>query len=118
MCSSGSNWERPETQDRGLDAAESSDFRWAMIVQREADHPHNHWVTFDPQRHCYGIKDSSTPNRIPGTHSTRPGSYPMRAYAMSTPRLIKKYPNRRLYDTTESRYITRIDVQKMVIERV
>lgn len=37
---------------------------------------------------------------------------------MSTPRMIKKYPNRRLYDTTESRYITRADVQKMVIDRV
>jgi polyhydroxyalkanoate synthesis repressor PhaR len=32
--------------------------------------------------------------------------------------MIKKYPNRRLYDTTESRYITRADVQKMVIDRV
>ncbi len=25
---------------------------------------------------------------------------------MSEPRVIKKYPNRRLYDTVESRYIT------------
>ncbi|MGH8277546.1 MAG: polyhydroxyalkanoate synthesis regulator DNA-binding domain-containing protein, partial [Steroidobacteraceae bacterium] len=25
---------------------------------------------------------------------------------MSEPRTIKKYPNRRLYDTVESRYIT------------
>ena len=25
---------------------------------------------------------------------------------MAAERLIKKYPNRRLYDTTESRYIT------------
>jgi len=37
---------------------------------------------------------------------------------MTTPRMIKKYPNRRLYDTTESRYITRADVQKMVIDRI
>lgn len=37
---------------------------------------------------------------------------------MNTPRMIKKYPNRRLYDTSESRYITRADVQKMVIDRV
>lgn len=37
---------------------------------------------------------------------------------MSTPRMIKKYPNRRLYDTTESRYITRADVQRMVMDRV
>lgn len=29
-------------------------------------------------------------------------------------RIIKKYPNRRLYDTEESRYITLADVQKLV----
>ena len=29
-------------------------------------------------------------------------------------RLIKKYPNRRLYDTEESRYITLLDVQRLV----
>jgi polyhydroxyalkanoate synthesis repressor PhaR len=32
--------------------------------------------------------------------------------------MIKKYPNRRLYDTVESRYITRADVQRMVIDQV
>lgn len=37
---------------------------------------------------------------------------------MSEPRIIKKYPNRRLYDTVESRYITLADVRKLVIERV
>lgn len=31
-------------------------------------------------------------------------------------RLIKKYPNRRLYDTLESRYITLNDVQRLVRE--
>ncbi|TVP81459.1 polyhydroxyalkanoate synthesis repressor PhaR [Thioalkalivibrio sp.] len=35
---------------------------------------------------------------------------------MTDPRLIKKYPNRRLYDTEESRYITLIDVQRLVRE--
>ncbi len=34
--------------------------------------------------------------------------------AVSEQRLIKKYPNRRLYDTEESRYITLTDVQKLV----
>jgi polyhydroxyalkanoate synthesis repressor PhaR len=29
-------------------------------------------------------------------------------------RIIKKYPNRRLYDTEESRYVTLSDVQKLV----
>jgi polyhydroxyalkanoate synthesis repressor PhaR len=33
-------------------------------------------------------------------------------------RVIKKYPNRRLYDTTESKYITLYDVKKLVIEGV
>jgi polyhydroxyalkanoate synthesis repressor PhaR len=37
---------------------------------------------------------------------------------MSEPRVIKKYPNRRLYDTVESRYITLADVRRLVIERI
>ncbi len=36
---------------------------------------------------------------------------------MSEPRTIKKYPNRRLYDTVESRYITLADIRRLVIER-
>lgn len=37
---------------------------------------------------------------------------------MSEPRVIKKYPNRRLYDTAESRYITLADIRKLVVERI
>lgn len=37
---------------------------------------------------------------------------------MSDPRLIKKYPNRRLYDTAISSYITLEDVRQLVMERV
>ena len=37
---------------------------------------------------------------------------------MSDPRTIKKYPNRRLYDTVESRYITLDDVRRLVLEGV
>jgi polyhydroxyalkanoate synthesis repressor PhaR len=37
---------------------------------------------------------------------------------MSEPRVIKKYPNRRLYDTAESRYITLADIRKLVVENV
>ena len=37
---------------------------------------------------------------------------------MSEPRVIKKYPNRRLYDTTESRYITLAEIRKLVLDRV
>lgn len=37
---------------------------------------------------------------------------------MSTARVIKKYPNRRLYDTEESRYITLSDVRDLVIRKI
>jgi polyhydroxyalkanoate synthesis repressor PhaR len=36
----------------------------------------------------------------------------------SGPRVIRKYPNRRLYDTVESRYVTLADVRRLVVERV
>ena len=35
-----------------------------------------------------------------------------------SPRIIKKYPNRRLYDTETSAYITLADVKKLVLEQV
>jgi polyhydroxyalkanoate synthesis repressor PhaR len=37
---------------------------------------------------------------------------------MSDVRIIKKYPNRRLYDTEESRYITLSDVRSLVNNQV
>ena len=37
---------------------------------------------------------------------------------MSAARIIKKYPNRRLYDTEESRYITLADVKDLVISKI
>jgi len=36
----------------------------------------------------------------------------------SEPRVIRKYPNRRLYDTVESRYVTLADIRRLVVERV
>ena len=36
----------------------------------------------------------------------------------SEPRIIKKYPNRRLYDTETSSYITLADVKKLVLDNV
>src|SRR5215831_16295578 len=33
-------------------------------------------------------------------------------------RVIKKYPNRRLYDTVESRYITLADIRRLVMEKI
>jgi polyhydroxyalkanoate synthesis repressor PhaR len=35
---------------------------------------------------------------------------------MTAERLIKKYPNRRLYDTSTSKYITLDDVRQMVVD--
>jgi polyhydroxyalkanoate synthesis regulator protein len=37
---------------------------------------------------------------------------------MNSPRVIKKYPNRRLYDTVESCYITLADVRTLVIRKI
>ena len=37
---------------------------------------------------------------------------------MNAMRLIKKYPNRRLYDTEASRYITLADVRELVLTGV
>jgi polyhydroxyalkanoate synthesis repressor PhaR len=37
---------------------------------------------------------------------------------MQEERVLKKYPNRRLYDTTLSRYVTQDDVRQLVLERV
>ncbi len=37
---------------------------------------------------------------------------------MSEKRVIKKYPNRRLYDTVESKYITLEDVRQLIVDGV
>ena len=37
---------------------------------------------------------------------------------MNTARIIKKYPNRRLYDTEDSRYITLVDVRELVLKKI
>ena len=36
----------------------------------------------------------------------------------TAPRIIRKYPNRRLYDTSESRYVTLADVRRLVIDGI
>ena len=46
-------------------------------------------------------------------HSATPGDA---AAAEAGPRVLKKYPNRRLYDTRTSSYITLADVKQMVLE--
>jgi len=37
---------------------------------------------------------------------------------MTAARIIKKYPNRRLYDTEESRYITLADIRDLVLRKI
>jgi polyhydroxyalkanoate synthesis repressor PhaR len=49
------------------------------------------------------------------TRRTAPAQPPAPEPAESGPRVLKKYPNRRLYDTQASCYITLADVKKMVL---
>lgn len=37
---------------------------------------------------------------------------------MERTRVVKRYPNRRLYDTGESRYVTLADLRRLVLQRV
>ncbi|MGL5001467.1 MAG: polyhydroxyalkanoate synthesis regulator DNA-binding domain-containing protein, partial [Casimicrobium sp.] len=48
--------------------------------------------------------------------ATKSGTGARAAGASRAIRIIKKYPNRRLYDTATSGYITLADVRQMVIE--
>ena len=38
--------------------------------------------------------------------------------ATTEKRVIKKYPNRRLYDTSESKYVTLSDVRELVLQGI
>ena len=38
--------------------------------------------------------------------------------ARTAPRVIRKYPNRRLYDTVESRYVTLADIRRLVVAQI
>lgn len=50
--------------------------------------------------------DSKQENATSQTNQTNPS------------RVVKKYPNRRLYDTVESRYITLADIRRLVMEKI
>ena len=52
-------------------------------------------------------EDKAGQNRAPATEGGK-----------NSPRVIRKYPNRRLYDTVESRYVTLADVRRLVVDRV
>jgi polyhydroxyalkanoate synthesis regulator protein len=51
------------------------------------------------------------------TKRTRTQATPLEG-GKGSPRVIRKYPNRRLYDTIESRYVTLADIRRLVIERI
>ena len=51
------------------------------------------------------------------TIMTRPSGADGPGPGMTEPRTIKQYPNRRLYDTEESRYITLADIRRLVLEK-
>jgi polyhydroxyalkanoate synthesis repressor PhaR len=59
------------------------------------------------------MASAATPARSRKTARSKPGSDS--ESASDGPRVLKKYPNRRLYDTVASSYITLADVKKMVM---
>ena len=52
------------------------------------------------------------------TPTRRAGAAPPGTTGGGGPRILKKYPNRRLYDTTVSSYITLADVKDMVLDDI
>jgi polyhydroxyalkanoate synthesis repressor PhaR len=52
------------------------------------------------------------------TRRTRPDAVNGAARSADEPRIIRKYPNRRLYDTVESRYVTLADIRRLVVEGI
>jgi polyhydroxyalkanoate synthesis repressor PhaR len=52
------------------------------------------------------------------TRTARPRKSAAADAARKGPRVIRKYPNRRLYDTIESRYVTLADIRRLVLERI
>ncbi|HMM72730.1 MAG TPA: polyhydroxyalkanoate synthesis repressor PhaR [Rhodocyclaceae bacterium] len=57
-------------------------------------------------------QQAATPDSAPEGADPPPGATPGKSTA---PRLIKKYPNRRLYDTRTSSYITVADIKRLVL---
>lgn len=50
--------------------------------------------------------------------ANKPGDSAPASPPASPPRIVKKYPNRRLYDTVESRYITLADIRRLVMDKI
>ena len=55
------------------------------------------------------------PAAAPAPAAARPANVPANEPAVGPLRVLKKYPNRRLYDTQTSSYITLADVKRMVL---
>lgn len=64
-----------------------------------------------PGANAPGNAHGNTPGNA--SPSDSPGNSPGNA-----PRVVKKYPNRRLYDTVESRYITLADIRRLVMDKI
>jgi polyhydroxyalkanoate synthesis repressor PhaR len=63
--------------------------------------------------------DASRRGKTAGGNARRPAKPDGELQPMNettAKRVIKKYPNRRLYDTNESKYVTLSDVRKLVLE--
>lgn len=67
------------------------------------------------QKGTDGAEPATRPDAIPESTS---GSIPDAVPDAGVVRVIKKYPNRRLYDTTTSSYITLAEVRQFVIENI
>ncbi len=61
---------------------------------------------------------TTTTTRTSGARRPRSGGGTAAEPGRKGPRVIRKYPNRRLYDTVESRYVTLVDIRRLVVERI
>jgi polyhydroxyalkanoate synthesis repressor PhaR len=61
---------------------------------------------------------TTTTTRTRGARRPRSGGETAAESGRKGPRVIRKYPNRRLYDTVESRYVTLVDIRRLVVERI
>src|SRR5258708_37043676 len=59
---------------------------------------------------------SSAPSSLGHAHDPIDVAQHPHRIPMASPRIIKKYPNRRLYDTETSTYITLADVKDLVLQ--
>jgi len=80
------------------------------------------WLVANPfltvRRHCYNRHENPAhyADIEANTHSTEEPRITMVSENKSSVHLIKKYPNRRLYDTQTSTYITLADVKQLVMD--